>query len=97
AASPGADATNNPDSSDPRRATASADTANQTALLPSPVVLTEDDEQLTPTGSTSADQSPASAVTAMSIRQALDNDPSLAKEDVQVTTKIVLRGTVESD
>jgi len=33
----------------------------------------------------------------MAIRQALDNDPALAKEDVQVTTKILLRGSVESE
>jgi osmotically-inducible protein OsmY len=33
----------------------------------------------------------------MAIRQALDNDSSLAKEDVQVTTKIVLRGSVETE
>jgi osmotically-inducible protein OsmY len=33
----------------------------------------------------------------MAIRQALDNDATLAKEDVQVTTKIVLRGSVENE
>lgn len=55
------------------------------------------DENLTPTGKTSADQNPASAATAMAIRQALDGDESVAREDVQVTTKIVLRGTVKSE
>ena len=33
----------------------------------------------------------------MAIRQALDKDATLAREDVQVTTKIVLRGTVKSE
>jgi osmotically-inducible protein OsmY len=55
------------------------------------------DEQLTPTGRSSADQSPASAATAMAIRQAFDGDSKLAQENVQVTTKIVLRGTVQSE
>jgi osmotically-inducible protein OsmY len=31
------------------------------------------------------------------IRRALDGDASLARENVQVTTKIVLQGTVESE
>ena len=33
----------------------------------------------------------------MAIRQALDSESSLAKQDVQVTTKIVLRGSVDSE
>jgi len=33
----------------------------------------------------------------MAIRQALDNDPTLAREDVRVKTKIVLEGTVQSE
>ena len=55
------------------------------------------DENLTPTGKTSAEQNPATAATAMAIRQALDGDDKVAREDVQVSTKIVLQGTVSSD
>jgi osmotically-inducible protein OsmY len=33
----------------------------------------------------------------MAIRQALDSDATLAQENVQVTTKIVLQGTVQSE
>jgi osmotically-inducible protein OsmY len=33
----------------------------------------------------------------MAIRQALDSDATLAHEDVQVTTKIVLHGSVKSE
>jgi sporulation protein YlmC with PRC-barrel domain/osmotically-inducible protein OsmY len=55
------------------------------------------EENLTPTGQTSADQNPASAATASAIRQALDGEPSVARENVQVTTKVVLRGTVQSE
>ena len=52
---------------------------------------------MTPTGRTSADQSPGSVVSAMAIRQALDNDPTLAREEVRVKTKILLEGTVQSE
>ena len=33
----------------------------------------------------------------MAIRHALDTDPELAREDVQVTSKIVLEGSVQSE
>ena len=33
----------------------------------------------------------------MAIRQALDNDPTLARENVTVKTKVVLEGTVQSE
>ena len=33
----------------------------------------------------------------MAIRQALDADPTLAREDVTVKTKIVLEGSVETE
>ncbi len=33
----------------------------------------------------------------MAIRQAFDGDSKLAQENVQVTTKIVLQGTVQSE
>jgi hypothetical protein len=66
-------------------------------ITTTPSPLPTDDEQLTPTGRTSAEQGPASAVSAMAIRHALDNDPTLAREDVRVKTKIVLEGTVQSE
>jgi sporulation protein YlmC with PRC-barrel domain len=76
----------------------SADTANSvspvTTPTPSPA---SNDEQLTPTGRTSAEQSPASGVTAMAIRHALDKDETLARENIQVSTKVVLRGSVRSE
>lgn len=78
-----------------RTSPATADTA-----ITSGVTATDtqsSDQQLTPTGRTSFDQSPASSSTAMAIRQAIDSDSTLAQEDVQVTTKVVLRGSVESE
>jgi sporulation protein YlmC with PRC-barrel domain len=74
------------------RAPASGDTANAGASIASTSQNT--DEQLSPTGQTSAQQNPGSA---MAVRQALDGDPKFARENVQVTTKIVLQGTVESE
>jgi trimeric autotransporter adhesin len=59
---------------------------------------------LSPTGQTSADQTPAADASlisaAQSIRKALDNDSSLARADVQVTPengKILLRGKVSEE
>ena len=62
------------------------------------------DENLTPTGRTSAEQNlnadPELVTAAQAIRKALDDDPSFARLDVRVTPesgKLHLRGTVQSD
>jgi osmotically-inducible protein OsmY len=60
---------------------------------------------LTPTGRTSADQTPAGAdpalvSAALAVRKALDEDPSLRRLDVAVTPtngKLVLSGSVNSN
>ena len=72
---------------------ATGDAANANATVASNPYGTTD-EQLTPTGRTSAEQGPVSA---MAIRQALDGDATLARENVQVSTKIILQGTVQSE
>ncbi len=66
--------------------------------------VNNDDTQLTPTGATSADQSPDAKPelisAAQQIRQALDRNEELSGENVQVKPegeKIVLRGSVTSD
>jgi osmotically-inducible protein OsmY len=84
-------------STGPGSSTSSTDISSTSDTTRSTSATQSTDEQLTPTGRTSADQSPASAATAMAIRQALDSDETLAQENVQVTTKIVLQGTVESE
>ncbi|MDO8544325.1 MAG: PRC-barrel domain-containing protein [Opitutaceae bacterium] len=66
---------------------------------------THADSALSPTGKTSADQIPANAdpslmAAARAVRQALDQDPSLAHLDVRVTPengKLILRGSVEDE
>lgn len=55
------------------------------------------DEQLTPTGRTSAVSGTSESISPSSIRDALKNDTTLAQENVQVETKIILRGTVSSE
>jgi sporulation protein YlmC with PRC-barrel domain len=88
-------------SSDPRRSSGLGDTANAGTSVAGNAAAssssTSTDDRLSPTGRTSADQNPASGATAMAIREALDNDATLAREDVQVTTKIVLRGSVQNE
>jgi sporulation protein YlmC with PRC-barrel domain len=89
ASTPGTTSTYPAITGDPSRSPGLADTANTSSdstspgssivtTTPSPVPA---DEQLTPTGRTSAEQSPASGATAMAIRQALDSDATLAHED----------------
>lgn len=55
------------------------------------------DEQLTPTGRTSAVTESGESISAGSIRSALQQDTTLAQENVQVEAKIILRGTVSSE
>lgn len=78
--------------------TAHAQTGSEVA------VNTGNDEGITPTGQTSADQTGSTdpkLVTAVhAIRQALDNDPMTAHADVRVRPengKIALKGKVSSD
>jgi sporulation protein YlmC with PRC-barrel domain len=72
----------------------------------SPKHATRSDEQLTPTGRTSAEQNPYSNVApalesaARSARQALDQHDALARADIRVTPengRLILRGRVPSE
>jgi sporulation protein YlmC with PRC-barrel domain len=94
-------ATATPEAQAANRGAGTGDTANvarsESTPSKSSPAPSSSDEQLTPTGRTSNDQAPASLVAALAIRQALDSDPELAKQKVEVGTKIILRGTVESD
>ena len=97
ASSPSTVSTEKTISAETSRATEGEPSAVAATSSPVPPSVSSNDEQLTPTGRTSADQNSGSSVAALAIRQALDGDPEMAKQKVEVRTKILLRGTVASE